>query len=107
TVGVLSTLTFLAVGMTLEPDQRETDGLPLNAESTQAMLHVDRAFGGLEFSSIDVHWSDRIEEMSPEILKVVSAADDVLRSEPLIGHPLSMRNLIDAQPGQGPPEERM
>lgn len=106
-IAVLSTLVFLAVGLTLEPDQRETDGLPLHAESTQAMLHVDRDFGGLEFSSVDVRWSDRIEDMSPEILKVVMAADDVLRGEPLIGHPLSMRNLIDVQPGQGPPEERM
>lgn len=106
-VGVLSTLGFLAVGLTLEPDQRETDGLPMHAESTQAMLHVDRAFGGLEFSTIEVNWSDRIADMSPEILKVVMAADDVLNREPLIGHPLSIRNLIDAQPGQGPPEERM
>ena len=104
---IIITLSLLAVGLTLKPDQRETDGLPLQAESTQAMLHVDQAFGGLEFSSVDIDWNESIEPTSPEILKVIMQVDDVLRSEPLIGHPLSMRNLIDAQPGSGPPEERM
>ena len=106
-VSVVSTIVLLVVGLTLKPDQRETDGLPLQAESTQAMLHVDRAFGGLEFSSVDINWNEGIEPTSPEILKVVMLVDDVLLGEPLIGHPLSMRNLIDAQPGSGPPEERM
>ncbi len=106
-ISIVSTVGLVAVGLTLEPDQRETDGLPLDAESTQAMLHVDRAFGGLEFSSIEVRWKVDIESDSAAILKVITAADDVLRGEPLIGHPLSMRNLIDAQPGSGPAEERM
>lgn len=106
-VAVLSTAGLMAVGLTLEPDQRETDGLPLKAESTQAMLHVDQAFGGLEFSSVDINWNENVEATSPEILKVIMRVDDVLRSEPLIGHPLSIRNMIDAQPGSGPPEERM
>lgn len=104
---VVSTAALMSVGLTLKPDQRETDGLPLQAESTQAMLHVDKAFGGLEFSSVDIQWNENIEPTSPEILKVIMQVDDVLHSEPLIGHPLSMRNLIDAQPGSGPPEERM
>jgi predicted RND superfamily exporter protein len=106
-VAIASTLGLLAIGLTLEPDQRETDGLPLDAESTQAMLHVDRAFGGLEFSNIEVSWDAEVSADSPEILEVITAADDVLRSEPLIGHPLSLRNLIDAQPGSGPAAERM
>ncbi|MEO8268091.1 MAG: efflux RND transporter permease subunit [Aureliella sp.] len=104
---VASTTVLLAVGLTLKPDQRETDGLPLQAESTQAMLHVDQSFGGLEFSSVEIGWNESIEPTSPEILRVIMQVDDVLLSEPLIGHPLSMRNLIDAQPGSGPPEERM
>ncbi len=107
TCSVVSTAVLLAVGLSLEPDQRETDGLPLKAESTQAMLHVDRAFGGLEFSAVEVHWNTDIPSDSAEVLKVITAADEVLRGEPLIGHPLSIRNLIDAQPGSGPAEERM
>ncbi len=107
TCSVVSTVVLLTFGLTLEPDQRETDGLPLKAESTQAMLHVDRAFGGLEFSAVEVHWNADIPSDSAEVLKVITAADEVLRGEPLIGHPLSIRNLIDAQPGSGPAEERM
>ncbi len=104
---VISTFVLIAIGLTLQPDQRETDGLPLNAESTQAMLHVDQAFGGLEFSSVDAYWSASVPLDSPEILTVISKVDDLLHTEPMIGHPLSIRNLIDSQPGSGPPTERM
>ncbi len=106
-LSILSTAGLLVVGLTLEPDQRETDGLPLEAESTQAMLHVDKAFGGLEFSSIEVQWTPDIPSDAAEVLEVITAADDVLKHEPLIGHPLSIRNLIDAQPGSGPVAERI
>ncbi len=105
--GVLSTIVLVAIGLTLQPDQRETDGLPLNAESTQAMLHVDKAFGGLDFSSVEVRWQESVTSDSPGVLIAISKVDELLRSEPLIGHPLSIRNLLDAQPGSGPPEERM
>jgi predicted RND superfamily exporter protein len=104
---VVSTVLLVAIGLTLKPDQRETDGLPLRAESTQAMLHVDRAFGGLQFSRVDVSWDPEIESDSAEVLIVITEVDDLLKSEPLIGHPLSIRNLIDAQPGSGPPQERV
>lgn len=106
-LGVLATFAFVGVSLTLRPDQRESDALPQSAEATQALYHVDKAFGGLEFSRIEVEWKSAVPSDSPEILKVVSKVDDVLRKEELIGHPLSIRNLIDAQPGSGPPEERM
>ncbi len=106
-IAVFSTLGLIGIGLTLRPDQRETDGLPLNAESTQAMLHVDRAFGGLEFSSVDVKWDMSVPADSAEILVVITKVDDLLHTEPMLGHPLSLRNLIDSQPGSGPPEERI
>lgn len=105
--GVGLTAALLAVASTLEPDQRQTDGLPLKAESTQAMLHVDRTFGGLEFAEVAVRWNADVAPDSAELLVVVSQVDELLKSEPLIGHPLSIRNLLDAQPGSGPPSERM
>ena len=37
----------------------------------------------------------------PRSVKWSTAVDDVLRQEPLIGNPLSIRNLIDALPGEG------
>jgi predicted RND superfamily exporter protein len=106
-LAVISTAVLFCCSMTLTPDQRQSDGLPENAEATIALHHMDQAFGGLEFSRVEVRWDDSITKDAPEILTVVSAVDDLLRSEELIGHPLSIRNLIDAQPGSGPVEERM
>lgn len=105
--GIVGTLLLGATALTLTPDQRQSDGLPQSAEATQALFHVDEAFGGLEFADVDIRWSEQVDSSGPEVLVVVSAVDDLLRQEPLIGHPLSIRNLIDAQPGSGPPEERM
>lgn len=106
-LAVLCTLGLLAGCLTLKPDQRRTDGLPESAEATIALKHMDQAFGGLEFSRVELEWSQEVDEDSPEILVVVSKIDEILKDEELIGHPLSIRNLIDAQPGSGPPEERM
>ncbi|MEM8732887.1 MAG: efflux RND transporter permease subunit, partial [Planctomycetota bacterium] len=106
-LGIALTLVFLACSLTLRPDQRESDALPESAESTQALFHVDKAFGGLELSTVEILWESSVEKDSPKILQVVHRVDEILRREELIGHPLSIKNLIDAQPGSGPPEERI
>lgn len=106
-LGVVCTAGLFSVSMTLTPDQRQSDGLPEKAEATIALHHMDKAFGGLEFSKIDVSWTDAVSSESADVLTVISAVDELLKSERLIGHPLSIRNLIDAQPGSGPIRERM
>lgn len=106
-LSVAATLGLFACCLTLTPDQRRSDGLPENAEATIALHHMDKAFGGLEFSDVTVEWSNAVPSDSAEVLLVVAAVDDLLRSEEMIGHPLSIRSLIDAQPGSGPPQERM
>lgn len=105
--GIIVTVSLFAVSLTLKPDQRQQDDLPAAAEATQALQHMDAAFGGLEFSRVDVRWSDTVASDDAEVLVTVAAVDELLKAEPLIGNPLSIRNLIDAQPGTGPPEERM
>ena len=105
--GVLSTAVLFAVCLTLEPDQRKQDNLPEDAEATIAMNHLDEALGGLESSRIDVYWPTGINNSDPVILEAVMAVHEILHREELIGHPLSIRNLIEAQPGSGPPAERM
>ncbi|QDV24337.1 efflux RND transporter permease subunit [Aureliella helgolandensis] len=105
--GIVTTALLVAMCMTLKPDQRQSDGLPQSAEATQAMLHVDQAFGGLEFANVDIRWDEQTPRDSSAVLEVVIAVDDLLAQDPLIGHPLSIRNLIDFQPGSGPPRERM
>lgn len=106
-LGIGCTALLFAISMTLRPDQRQTDGLPERAEATQALRHMDEKFGGLEFSEVEVSWSTDVPSDSAEIFVAVTAVDELLKTEELIGHPLSIRNLIDAQPGSGPPAERM
>ena len=106
-IGVAATLLFFCMSLTLKPDQRESDNLPMGSEATAAYRHMDTAFGGLEFSRVDIKWNSSVDSESAEVLDVVTEVDDLLNSEELIGHPLSIRNLIDAQPGSGPAAERM
>jgi uncharacterized protein len=106
-ISIASTIVLGAIALTLKPDQRVSDGLPEAAEATQALVHVDQSFGGLEFSQVDVQWNKDVASDAPEVLLVLQKVDELLKREVLIGHPLSIRNLIDAQPGSGSPAERM
>lgn len=106
-LSVLCTLTLFGISMTLTPDQRQSNDLPDGAEATLALQHMDTAFGGLEFGEVRVSWDNSIAADSGDILTVVTEVDELLRSEELIASPLSIRNLIDAQPGSGPPGIRM
>jgi predicted RND superfamily exporter protein len=72
-----------------------------------ALKRIDEAFGGLEFSSVEVRWSDTVGADSPEVLDVMRKVDELLRTETLIGHPLSIHNMLEALPGEGNPAERM
>ncbi len=105
--GIVATVALFGFSMQLKPDQRRTDDLPASAEATLALKHMDAAFDGLEFSSVEIEWPEQVSADDPEILAVITEIDDYLNSEELIGRPLSIRNLIDAQPGDGPPAERM
>jgi predicted RND superfamily exporter protein len=105
--GILPTVTLIAISLTLRPDERRSNALPESSEVYQAMQHMDRSMGGLEFSRVDINWDSAIESDNPEILEVVTAVDDLLNTEPLIGHPISIRNLVDALPGSGEPRDRM
>ena len=41
------------------------------------------------------------------MLDVIRQIDDLLAQERLIGHPISIRNLLDALPGEGSSADRM
>lgn len=107
TLGIVATVILLGISLTLRPDQRRSNALPEKSEAYVAIMEMDKALGGLEFSEVEIEWSKKVADDSPEILKTISEVDDLLRSEPMIGYPLSIRNLVDALPGEGPIEERM
>lgn len=106
-IGIGVTVLLILVSMTLRPDERRSAALPTTSETSIALEHMDQAFGGLELSSVDVTWSEEIASDSPDVLRAIAAVDDLLQKEELIGHPLSIRNFIEALPGDGDPAERM
>lgn len=104
--GIIFTALCAAVALQLRPDELRSSFLPESAEATRALHKMDKALGGLEFSDVRIHWSEKVPSDSPEVLKVVTEVDELLKSEPLIGKPISIRSLVDALPGDGPTEER-
>lgn len=106
-LGIAATVVCCLISLTLRPDERRSSYLPAGSESVKAMQVMDRALGGLEFSEVSVRWTDEVPEDSAEVLEVITQVDDLLREEPLLGSPISIRSLVDALPGEGPPAERM
>ena len=107
TLSIAATVFLLGISLTLRPDQRRANALPEKSEAYLAMMEMDKTLGGLEFSEVEIEWSQNVPDHSPEILKCISEVDDLLKSEPMIGYPLSIRNLVDSLPGEGPAEDRM
>lgn len=105
-IGIAATLACAAIALQLRPDELRSSFLSESAEVTKALHKMDKALGGLEFSEVRIHWNPSIESNCPEVLQVVAQVDDLLKSEPLIGTPISIRNFVDALPGDSPTTER-
>ena len=106
-LGIVATALLALAASTLRPDERNSNVLPTRSEPAVALAKMDKAMGGLEFGYVDIRWASDIDSESRDVLDVIQHVDDLLRSEPLIGHPLSIRNLIDALPGDGQAADRM
>lgn len=104
---IATTVLFGFITLRLRPDERLTSSLASTSEPAAALAHIDREFGGMETARIGVRWLPNVPKDDGEIATVVGKVDDALREEDLIGHPLSIRSLIDALPGEGDPSTRM
>ena len=107
TIAIAATAFFILISLTLRPDERRSSVMPTRAEAAVAMQKLDGAMGGLETAEVALSWNDSVDKDAPEVITVIGKVDDLLNKEPLIGHPLSIRSLIDSLPGDGPIEERM
>ena len=106
-VAILVTCFCAFCTLQLKPDERLTSGLSSSTEAAIALAHIDKTFGGMETAQVRLEWPREIPSDSGEIATVIDKVEKVLRSEPLIGHPISINNLIDALPGEGHPSTRM
>ena len=106
-IAIISTIILVGLCLTLRPDERLSAALPASSEAARALQKLDTAMEGLERGDVRIQWSEEIESDSPEVMQVVSEVDDLVSQEPLIGHPVSIRDLVEAMPGDAPAEERM
>ncbi len=104
---IVSTVVLTAISLFLPPDDKGGSNVPKSAEAAIGMSHMDKAFGGLNFCSVDVRWSKEIKADSAEVLHVVTEVSELLKTEKMIGQPLSIKNFVDYYPGDGNPAERM
>lgn len=109
-IAIISTVLFILVSLTLRPDERQSNMLPQRSEAAITMASLDKALNGLEQAGVNVQWnepSDGLPGDSPEFITVLGRIDEVLKREPLIGHPLSIRNMLQSLPGEAKPEDRL
>lgn len=106
-IGIASTAVLFLISITLHPDERQANALPLDSEAAIAIKKMDKALGGIEFSQVEISWSPKVAADSPEVLAVIRQVDELLAKEALIGHPLSILNLLEALPGEGSDDDRM
>ncbi len=102
---IASTALLAIVSLNLKPDEKRYSGMSESGEAAIALRHLDQSLGGLEFGFVAVDWNDDASE--GELLTVLNEVDELLRVEPLIGHPLGLRELLASLPGEGDPQERM
>ncbi len=105
--GIIGTFVMALIGFTLRPDERSSRILPEGSEPAVALQKLDRALGGLESSTVEIHWDPSVPADSPQVLAVVQEVDTLLRSEPLLSHPISLLQLLNALPGEGDGADRM
>ena len=99
-------LALASVASTLRPDDRTSNLMPAGSPAQVTLAHLDRAMGGLEICRVEINWSQP-EVLPEDVARMVMAVDELLDSEPLIGHPLSLARLLAALPGEGSPMDKM
>ncbi|TWT95649.1 efflux RND transporter permease subunit [Neorhodopirellula pilleata] len=104
-IAIASTALLAITCLKLQPDEKRYSGMSEAAEAAQALRHLDQKLGGLEFGFVDVQWDDTTS--NTELLSVLGAVSKLLGSEPLIGYPLGLHELLESLPGEGSSEERM
>ena len=106
-LGIGTTVLLASISLMLRPDQRQVTALPESSEAAIALGKLDKTLGGLEVGYVNVRWNENVESDSEEILVVLDEIDKLLSAEPLIGHPLSIKQLLGTLPGDPNATNRM
>ena len=98
-LSVVVTVGMLITAFALHPDNRISNQLPSNTDAYQALSHCDDQFGGIQFLVVWTEWSEDLPSDAPEILAAIRDMEAIINAEPLVSHPLSIRNMLASFPG--------
>jgi len=97
--GIGLMIVLCGICSTLRPDQRVATTLPRSSEAALGMAKMDEALGGLESAQVDISWEQPRAFDDQEVATFIGEVDQLLRQEPLLGHPLSIRGIAAALGG--------
>ncbi|MBX7168556.1 MAG: MMPL family transporter [Pirellulales bacterium] len=98
-LGIALTALLGLISTWLVPSNKLTESIPKWSESYQALVHCDRTLGGTLRAFVLVRWNDKLSLASPEVLRAFDDVDRLLRQDPGVHYPLSIRNVLEALPG--------
>lgn len=100
-LGVLVTGLLTTSMLYLVPNNQSTEALSESSEAFDAVMQIDRQFGGTATTQVLVEWNRPLTFDSPELLAAIDAAQKLCVAHPEVHNPTSLINLIEAVPGEG------
>ena len=97
-LAITITIALAIPTLALRPDNQIKNALPSNSEIYDAMVHCDESMGGIDFAYVIMRWPK--DATNGQILDFVVAVEELVETEPLLRHPLSIRNFLDSFPGK-------
>ena len=97
-VGLVGTLVLTAIGMQVDADNRVVDSLPRQADSSQALLAVDKEFGGVMGIDVVVRWPEHVSWRSDELLGALNEVHAILDTAEATSRPLSLASVTNSMP---------
>ncbi len=95
-LGVFSTIVCITVSLSLKPDARTINALPVNSEATIALQHCNQSIGGIDFIKVTGDFSGTRAKTNFNTIKLIEQINNFLLAEPLLRHPLSIKTLLDS-----------
>ena len=96
--GIFTTVALAVVAFSLRPDSKTKNSLPSDSPISAALTHCDESMGGTENARIAVKWGESTDNHDPRLLDVLAEIEQIVNAEPLLRHPLSIRNMLDTFP---------
>lgn len=97
-IGVLVTLTSLAIGAFIETDNRVLADVPESSPASRALRRIDESVGGTVPVTLLVEWDEEHAGDWQSIINATTAGRDRLAEEPEFADPLALADLLWALP---------